>query len=178
MKNLKKLVVLAAIIPAAFASASAFAHGGGKGGKGSDYFNGKCSFMNERGLFKELDLTDEQEDQLRDMREAKREQSKASRADKMQSMISDMEAVQGQLQDLVLAKDFDEQKAQELAKAMVEKQSERQVAKLKQQHEMMSILTDAQKEQLKTLQAEKMADCSERMNERMAKMKEKMADNS
>jgi protein CpxP len=163
MKTTKKLIIAAAALPMLF-TAGAFAKGGhdmdGRGGKGGDKF---------MKLVRQLDLTEEQKDQFRDMREAKREEMKANRDTNQAERMAEKQAQHAAIQDLVLADTFDEAKAQELATAMVEKQTERRVQRLAQQHEMLSILTDEQKAELKELQAERMENMSERMEKRKNK---------
>ena len=162
MKTTKKLVLVAAALPLVFGTASAYAFGGKQGGKD---FGGKCS--NDRGVLRQLDLTDEQEEKLEAMRDAKREERKAQRGADMTERMAEMQAYQAQVQDLVLADTFDEAQAQELAKAMVDKRAERRAESLKMKHEMLSILTPEQKAQYKELQAERMQECSEKMTKRM-----------
>lgn len=161
MKMTKKIVIAAAALPMIFATASAYAFGG-KGGPDMDGHRGKGGdkFMK---LVRQLDLTEEQKDQFRDMREAKRDEMQANREANRDARQAEMKAQFSAVQDLVLADDFDQAKAEELAAVMVEKQTERRVQMLAQKHEMLSILTDEQKEELKVLQAERMEQMSERM---------------
>ncbi|WED21663.1 CpxP family protein [Vibrio sp. JC009] len=167
MKTVKKIVLAAAVLPLALGTASAYAFGGKQGGgKGFNDFGGKCGGF-DRGALRQLDLTDEQEDQLKALRDAKREQRKADRGTRMADRMAAMQGLNTEVQDLVLAADFDEEQAKALAAKMVEKQSERQVEMLKARHDMMSILTDEQKAELKEIQAERMQECTERMNDRM-----------
>ncbi len=161
MKTTKKLVIAAAALPMLFATASAFAFGG-KGGSDMDGHHGKFRSF-DKGLIRQLDLTEEQKDQFRDLREAKRDEMQADRDTNREARQAEMRAQHAATQDLVLAADFDQAKAEELAASMVEKQTERRVMMFATQHEMMSILTDEQKEQLKELQAERMDEMSERM---------------
>lgn len=169
MNKTKKMIIAMAAVPMMFATASAYAFGG-KGGHGMDG-RGDGFDRFDRGLINELDLTEEQKDQLRDLREAKREDRKANRSANMESRQAEMKAQHAAMQELVLADTFDQAKAQELAKAMVEKQTERRVQALAAKHEMMSILTAEQKEKLKELQAERWAEMSEKMANRMGKGK-------
>ncbi|MGF1752592.1 CpxP family protein [Vibrio makurazakiensis] len=162
MKMTKKLVLAAAALPLIFGTASAYAFGGGKGDHKD--MRGKCGGFDKKMMHK-LDLTDAQKEQFKEMREASRSEMKGKHGDK----FADMQANHAKVQELVLADNFDEAAANELAQQMVEKQSERRVAMLKNQHQMMSILTPEQKEELKVLQQERMQKCSEKMEERMAK---------
>lgn len=172
MNMTKKMVIAAAVLPMMFATASAYAFGGkgGQGmgghGMGGEGFGGKCGGM-DRGMMRDLNLTEEQKDQFRDFREAKRDEMKARFSENKTERQAEMQAYQTQVHELVLAKDFDEQKAQQLAQSMVEKQTERKVKMLQVRHEMLSILTDEQKTQLSELQQEKMQECSAKMEKRM-----------
>jgi protein CpxP len=170
MKNAKKLVLAAAALPMIFGTASAYAFGGKHGGQdGFDGkgFGGKCGGF-DRGIMRDFDLTDEQKDQFKELRKDKRGERKGKRGKFNAEDLTEMQAYQTKAQELVLADTFDEGQAQELAAKMVEKQAERRVQMLQAQHEMLSILTPDQKAKLKELQAERMQECSERIQERMA----------
>ena len=164
MNMKKKLVIAAAALPMMFATAGAYAFGG-KGGCGMDGPKGHF----DRDVLRQLDLTEEQKDKLRDLRDAKRDEMQAKRDEFKDTRIAEMKAHHQAVQALVLADDFDEAKAQELAKAMIEKQSDRRVEKMKTKHEMLSILTEEQKAKLKDLQAERMEKMSGKMAKRMGK---------
>ncbi len=163
MKLAKKMVIAAAVLPIAFGSASAFAFGGGKGGdhKGGHDFVKKCGGMDKR-VMRQLDLTDDQKDQFKELRQQGREGGKGNKSE----MFASMQAHQQKVQNLVLADSFDEQAAQILANEMVTKQAERRVKMLEKQHKAMSILTADQKAKFKELQAERMQDCQERFAKR------------
>ncbi|WP_394249159.1 CpxP family protein [Vibrio profundi] len=161
MKMTKKLVLAAAALPLVFGTASAYAFGGK--GEHKD-MRGKCGGFDKK-IMRQLDLTDEQQAQLKEMRKASHEEMKGKRGEH----FANMQAHQAKVQELVLADNFDEAAANELAQQMVEKQSERRVAMLKKQHQMMSILTAEQKDQLKELQQERFQKCSDKMAERMEK---------
>lgn len=163
MKLAKKMVIAAAVLPIAFGSASAFAFGGGKGGdhKGGNDFAKKCGGMDKR-VMRQLDLTDAQKEQFKELRKQGREEGKGKSSEK----FANMQAHQQKVQDLVLADTFDEQAAQTLANEMVTKQAERRVKMLEQKQKAMSILTAEQKTKLKELQAERMQECQERFEQR------------
>ncbi len=153
MKTTKKLILAAAVLPMVLATAtvSAFGHGGksAHGGKHKDF---------DRGVMRQLDLSAEQEQQLRDMREAKRAEHEANKETRIAEKKAHHEAVQA----LVLADTFDQAAAEELAKTMVEQQAERRVQQMAYQHEVFSILTAEQKAQLKELRAERMEKMSQK----------------
>lgn len=168
MKTAKKLVLAAAVLPLALSTASAYAFGGKHGG-GKDFrdFGGKCGGF-DKGALRQLDLTDEQEDQLEALRDAKREERRSGRGERMAERMTEMQEYNAEVQELVLAADFDEEQAKALASKMVEKQADRRVEMLKARYDMLNILTDEQKAELKEIQAERMQECSERMAERIA----------
>ncbi len=77
MKTAKKLVLAAVVLPLTLGTASAFAFGG-KDHKGH---RGECGKGMDRGIMRQLDLTDAQKDQLKEMREANKAAMKAKFAD-------------------------------------------------------------------------------------------------
>ncbi|WP_117236246.1 CpxP family protein [Vibrio maerlii] len=167
MKNIKKIVIAAAVLPMALTSASAYAFGGKDSGQ---HKGGMCGGGDMgKGMMRDLDLTDEQKEQFKEMRKAGKEQMKAKFAENGADMMAARQAQQAKVSDLVLADNFDEAAARALASEMVEKQTERRVNMLKKQHEMLSILTPEQKVKFKELQAEKMQKCQEKMEKRKNK---------
>jgi len=165
MKLAKKLVIAAAALPIALGSASAFAYGGGKGGHhGGKGMGGQCGGMDKR-IMRQLDLTEEQKTQLKELRQQGREAGQANRSEK----FAKMQAHQEKVQALVLADNFDQQAAQELANEMVAQRSEMKVTMLERQHQAMSILTAEQKTKFKQLQAERAQECQERFEDRQAR---------
>ena len=157
MKTVKKFVLAAAVIPLAFASASAMAFGG----KG-DHKGGHCQGGMDRGIMKKLDLTDAQKTQLKEMREANKAEMKAKFADNADTRKAERQAHHDKVQQLVLADNFDQAAANELAKSMVEKQTERKVKMLEKQHQMLSVLTPEQKTKFIELSKERMENCGEK----------------
>ncbi|EGU30050.1 periplasmic repressor CpxP [Vibrio ichthyoenteri ATCC 700023] len=157
MKTVKKFVLAAAIIPLAFASASAMAFGG----KG-DHKGGQCQGGMDRGMMKKLELTDAQKTQLKEMREANKTEMKAKFAETSDARKAERQAQHEKVQQLVLADNFDQAAANELAKNMVEKQTERKVKMLEKQHQMLSVLTPEQKAKFVELSKERMEKCGEK----------------
>ncbi|GAB2642917.1 CpxP family protein [Vibrio panuliri] len=161
MKTVKKLVLAAAVVPLAFASASAFAFGG----KG-EHRGGHCQGGMDRGMMKQLDLTDAQKEQLKEMREANKAQMKENYQANFEARKAERQAHHEQVQQLVLADNFDQAAANDLAKQMVEKQTERKVKMLEKQHQMLSILTPEQKTKFVELSKERMEKCAEKHQKR------------
>jgi protein CpxP len=152
--KMKKFAIAALLVPLALGSASAMAFGGGKGGE-------QRGGMDNR-MLRQLDLTDEQKDELKAIAETQREANRSAMEENREERMAEMQAAKTAELNLVLSADFSDEDAQQLAAQMVEKQQTRYVQKLRLQHEMMSVLTDEQKAELQTLQAERMAEMAEK----------------
>ena len=160
MKMVKKLVLAAAVVPFALASASAFAFGG-KGDHGGDH-RGGCKGGMAHGIIKQLDLTEAQKTQIEEMRDANKKEMKANFEANGEDHQAKRQAQHKKIQQLVLADTFDQSAANELAKNMVEKQTERKVKMLEKKHQMLSVLTPEQKEKFVELSKERMGQCGEK----------------
>lgn len=149
MMNMTKTMILAAVaLPLAIGSASVLAYGKGKH---AEHQQQRCGLHSEKGIVNQLNLTTEQQNQLKALREAHRQTMQDQRG---RGSRDDMSALRDQERALVLSADFDRAAANDLAKQMVDKQVERRINMLEKRHQMMSILTDEQKTQLQTLQQE------------------------
>lgn len=170
MKMAKKMILAAVVLPLTLGTASAWAFDGkgGEGHHGGEF--GKCA--SDRGIFKELNLTDAQKDQLKTMREQGRQEMRAKFAGNNEARQAEMQAYHAQVQQLLLADNFDQAQANTLAKQMVEKQTERRVQMMARQHKMLSVLTPEQKTQYAELKQERMQECQAKMHERMQKRAE------
>jgi protein CpxP len=154
MKKMTKVILGATLLPILLSSAAVMAKGGDKDGeKGSRHE--QCERGSEKGLMKQLDLTTEQQAKMDEMRKANREEMQSGRDAKR----GQMQAMHKQEQQLVMAKDFDEKAAQNLAKQMVDTQAAQRVEKLKKRFDMMSVLTPEQKTKLVELQQAQMDNC-------------------
>lgn len=147
MNMTRKMVLAAAVFPLVFGTASAFAYGG----KGKPNHDGMCGMHNDRAMARELKLTPEQQEQMKTLRDQHRQ---AMQEKRKSGPRDDMRSLRDQERNLMLAPDFDQAAATELAKQLVDMQVERRVEMMKHRHQMMNILTDDQKEQLQTLQQE------------------------
>jgi protein CpxP len=173
MKMTKKLVLTIVALPLMLGTASAYAFGGSDGGSDKGNHKGiqyKCGGFNKK-VIRQLDLTDAQKTELKEMREANRAEMKAKNVSNRVDNMAQMKAHHEKMQALVLADNFDETAANDLASQMVEKQTKRRVAILKKQHEMMSVLTAEQKTRLKEIQQQRMTKCADKMEKRMNKDK-------
>ncbi|GHA44024.1 CpxP family protein [Photobacterium aphoticum] len=159
MTSLKKTLALVIALPLALGSASALAYGGGKHHK--DGGKHGCG-MDDRGMFRALDLTDAQKDEMKTLRKANREAMHSEFA----AHRSEMQAQHQKMQQLVLADNFDEAAVRALAETMSEQQIDRRVAMMKQRHAMMQILTPEQKTKYQELKAERMEKCQAKMAEK------------
>lgn len=152
------LVLLAA--PLAFGSVSAMAAGMG-GHPGMGHMGAKCGMGMERGIWKQLDLTDAQKTQLQQLRQQDREAMKAGFKANMQEIRASHE----QMQKLVMADNFDQAAVKDLAQKMADKGVEAQVAMAKSRHDMFSVLTPEQKQEFSKLQGEQHQQCMEKWQE-------------
>ncbi|MDW6091607.1 Spy/CpxP family protein refolding chaperone [Vibrio rhizosphaerae] len=137
MSTLTKVILAAAILPLTLGSMNVFAgyqghHGGGHWG--NQRFD--CQRYDNRGMLRSFNLTSEQQNQLTALRQKHWEQRQARMQDFHQEMAP-----------IVLAKNFDEQAAQELAGKMENARIDRRVEMMRQRHDMLSILTPEQQQQ-------------------------------
>lgn len=142
MNTVKKLVIAAAIVPAILGSVSVWAAGGpGRdcGPQGAPMGGPGLGF--DRGIVRMLNLTPEQFDKIRVIRREMRDEM----YDQMQANRQHMQAYHQEQNALLLAKDFDAAKANELAKKMVNDQVANRVEMMKLRHKMLSVLTPEQK---------------------------------
>lgn len=154
MKIAKKLILASVVLPLVL-STSAFAFGG-KDHKGP---HDECRPGLDRGMMKELDLTDSQKEQFKTLRQANKEERKEGFNDKREQGEKSRMAHFDKVNSLLMAEKFDPAKATQLAQEMSNKQVERQVDMLSKQHKMLSILTPEQKAKFIELQKERMEDC-------------------
>ncbi|MEJ2764504.1 CpxP family protein [Photobacterium sp. MCCC 1A19761] len=148
----KKMLAMVIALPLALGSASVLAYGHHGKGEG----RGGCGMEDGRHLMQELDLSDAQQQQLKAMRQSKREAMKAG------GNREQMQAHHQQMQALMMADTFDEAAARTLAQSMIDQQVERRVAMMKNRHEMFSMLTDEQKTRFQQLMNERQAQCEQR----------------
>lgn len=165
MKMTKKLVLAAVVLPLTLGTASAFAFGGKGHHKG---MGGECGGF-DRGIMRQLDLTDEQQAQLKEMRETNRAAMKAHFSENADARRAEMQAYHNNVQALILADNFDQAAANELAKQMVDKQTERKVKMMEKKHQMLSILTPEQKAKFIELKQDRMKECGDKMHKRWQK---------
>ena len=156
MKMAKKLILASVVLPLVL-STSAFAFGG-KDHKGPQ---DECRPGLDRGMMKELNLTDTQKEQFKTLRQANKEEMKERFNDKKEQGEKARMAHFDKVNSLLMADKFDPAKATELAQEMSDKQVKRQVNMLSKQHKMLSILTPEQKTKFIELQKERMEDCDD-----------------
>ncbi len=163
MKTAKKLVLAAVVLPLTLGTASALAYGGKNHHRGPNDDCGIGGIGFERGMMRQLDLTSDQQEKLRAMRGAGKNSFKGN----YEAMRAEMQAHRDQMHALMLADDFDKAAANELAKQMVEQQSERRVQMMERQHQMLSILTPEQKAKFVEMHNQRVGECDYRMKNRM-----------
>ncbi|RNF53007.1 periplasmic repressor CpxP [Marinomonas hwangdonensis] len=157
MKMAKKLILASLVLPLAISAGSAFAYGG-KDHRGS---HNDCRSGMDRSMMKDLNLTDDQKTQLKELRRANKDTMKRGGKEQTQQ-----EAHRNQLNELLLADNFDTTKAKALAEQMSDTHTERQVEKLSKQHQMLSVLTPEQKTQFIEQQKNHMDECANDKSER------------
>lgn len=155
----KKWLAAAMILPLALGSVSVFAAGGQKGGDRGDKGGQGCNVEMGDRMFRQLDLTEAQKAEMKTIRN----EIKQKGQQRSPEMRANMQGIKAQEQALVLAADFDEAKAQELAASMVEQRTAMQVERMRNQHRMMNVLNEDQKQQLVEMRADKMAKCQQKM---------------
>ncbi|WP_277207022.1 CpxP family protein [Vibrio misgurnus] len=155
MKLAKKILLAAAVFPLVFGTSAVFAYGGPANHKG----DGPCG-RGEARLWKQLDLTSEQQAQLQKLRDTHRDEMRNTCDDKRAAM----KALHDQERALVLAADFDQAAAQNLAQQMVEQQVAQRVNMLQHRQQMMNVLTAEQKAKWQTLQQDQMQQCLQQGN--------------
>ncbi|ADZ92389.1 CpxP family protein [Marinomonas mediterranea] len=165
MKNAKKLIVAAIVLPLTLSATGAFAFGGKDHGRKfeSKMERGFCGGGIDRGMFKKLDLTDEQKDKIKSLKSENRVQKKAFFVEHFSKDMKERDANRAKVQDLVLAESFDAEAASQLADEMAKKKSLLMVKKMEAQHAMLSVLTAEQKEKFVAFQKEKVERCEEKV---------------
>ncbi|OYW96782.1 MAG: hypothetical protein B7Z18_00685 [Alishewanella sp. 32-51-5] len=92
-------------------------------------------------LWQQLDLTDQQRQQIRELMQAHRAAKPTAQHEAMQALLD--------------APQFDEQAARDLLAQRAAQREQRQLAGLKLQHEIRQLLTSEQREQLQQLQQQR-----------------------
>jgi len=162
MKMTKKLIIASIVLPLVLSTGSAFAFGG-KDNKGH---KGECRVGLDRGIMKQLELTDAQKEQFKTLRKATKEERKNKGEGNPKQHQAERLANLEKVNDLLLAEKFDPAKATKIAQDMAQKQIKRQVNMLNNQYKSLSILTPEQKTKFVELQKERLNDCAEKMADR------------
>lgn len=158
MTTCKKAFIMAIALPLTLGAASALAFGGSHGdGK----YHG-CGMQEGRKIFRELDLTDTQKEEMASLREVNRAAMRAQR----QRQHTAMQANREQMQALMLADNFDDAAVRELVQEMSAKRVEYRIEMFEKRHQMLNVLTSEQKESYKQLQSDRMAQCAARWAEK------------
>jgi protein CpxP len=159
MKMSKKLIIASIALPLALSATGVFAFGG----KHHQDRQEECRPGLDRGMMKELNLTDSQKEQFKTLRQTNKEEMKERFKGEPEQRGELREDRAEKLNDLLLADKFDPAKATAIAQEKSNKQVERQVQMLSKQHKMFSILTPEQKEQFVELQKEHLEECGDDM---------------
>ncbi|MBY5994123.1 Spy/CpxP family protein refolding chaperone [Ferrimonas balearica] len=145
MKTAAKLLLVTAL---ASTSVAVMAYPG-KGGHGEGHHAKHGEHRGHHGgevrkMLRGLDLTDEQKAQVK----ALIKQAHESKGEKPQRDLTQVEAQMAARQALMTSPTFDEAAARALIAERQAKQTERELARLKLQHEIIQLLTDEQKAKL------------------------------
>jgi len=97
--------------------------------------------QNMTGAWQQLDLTDQQRQQIRELMQAHRAAKPTAQHEAMQALLD--------------APQFDEQAARDILAQRAAQREQRQLAGLKLQHEIRQLLTSEQREQLQQLQQQR-----------------------
>lgn len=165
MKMTKKLIIASIVLPLVLSTGSALAFGG-KDNKGNKGGHGECRVGLDRGMMKQLELTDAQKEQLKTLRKATKEERKNKASGSPEQHQAERLAGLEKVNNLLLADKFDPAKATEIAQEMAQKQIKRQVSMLNNQYKMISILTPEQKTKFVEIQKERLSNCAEKMSDR------------
>lgn len=165
MKMTKKLIIASVVLPLVLSTGGALAFGG-KDNKGHKGNHGECRVGLDRGIMKQLELTDAQKEQFKTLRKATKEEHKNKGEGNPEQHQAERLAGIEKVNSLLLADKFDPAKATNIAKEMAQKQIKRQVSMLNNQYQMISILTPEQKTAFVELQKERLSDCAEKMSDR------------
>lgn len=183
MKKLNKTLLATMILPLTLGSASVFAFGGSNGmwddfdgprsekgmPKHKDGHKGQMQAMNLR-LFKKLDLTDKQKEEIKDILDANREERREARGDRPADMMQNRD----KMQDLTLSDNMDEAAVRALAEKAVNAKSQKQVERLvshaQLENKIYNVLTAEQKTKLKQLKKEMDAKRMQRMKKQIEKL--------
>ena len=148
MNMAKKVLLAAVVLPLTMAASGAFAAGGPQGPKGDRTPGGVCGPDGEQSILQQLNLSKRQTEQLKELHKKEHK-----------AMREEMKALHEEEQSIVLAKDFDQAKATQLAQKLVNLQVQRRVEMMQQRHDLMAILTPEQKGQFELLQKYRMSQC-------------------
>lgn len=166
MKMKKTLIALVAV-PMMLGSMAAMA----KGPHGQDGHHGGMR-GGEQAIYKQLNLTDDQKEQMKELHKQLRSEAKEER----KSHHEDAKADRQQMDQLIMAEKFDEDAVRKLAQKMADNKAEGQVKFAKARYEMMQILTPEQKAKFQELRQQQREKQMEKMKERVEKWEAEKAD--
>jgi periplasmic protein CpxP/Spy len=144
-----RALTITAVLIALVAGGAAFAQGQGPGRRGPGGIGGRGGFGGPGGGLpvRELNLSDTQQQQMRDVAQQYREQSRAA----AEQLRTAMEAQRKAVQTLPVNEGLIRSTTQALAEA----QTEAAIQQARMQSEIFALLTPAQQEQARKLQAER-----------------------
>jgi protein CpxP len=147
LNTLSKLVLVCGLATATLGAGSVIAKSDGhKQGHSQAHF-----LLSERGANK-LDLTDEQQTQLKAIFEAQKAQMQALRGTDKEARKAQHEANRAKKEALLASASFDESAAKELLTQRHQKGEEVGLIKLKTQHQVWQVLNAEQREKFEKMQ--------------------------
>ncbi|MBL4829848.1 MAG: periplasmic heavy metal sensor [Aliivibrio sp.] len=156
MKTLTKRVIIGALaLPLVMGSTAALAFGGGNGGghHGDRMGGGKCDMMSGKRALKQLDLSEQQQTEFKDLMATHR----SAMQDRQPN--SELQQLKQQMNTLLLNADFNEDEVRSLATQMSTLQVDKKVEMAQKRHQMLNILTEEQKIEFQEAQQQMMVKC-------------------
>lgn len=155
--NMKKTSAILLATTLSFAGASyaiAGNHGEMKGERGCKNDSSEMSQGKHHGKkkhkgmgFSQLDLSDQQKQEMRDIMRTTKSDNKANKSSKSEARTAHRAA----MQTLISSESFNEQQAKALIEAQQLQKAEKQLSMLKAKHQMYQLLTEEQKVQYQAL---------------------------
>ncbi|MBT1445255.1 Spy/CpxP family protein refolding chaperone [Shewanella sp. JM162201] len=165
--------LIALMVSGALFSGVASAQSHDEGRHGGRHDGGPMMMENMRHMFKDLNLSDEQKVQLRELMKAHKDARKAERDADGAERDASRAAHHEKMQALMNAPTFDEAAAKALIAERQARGEERALEAMKLQHQMFQLLTPEQKTQLQAKMEQKRQEREAKRAEREERRKER-----
>ncbi|ASK78894.1 hypothetical protein CF386_07445 [Paraphotobacterium marinum] len=168
MNSTKKISAAIMVVSLIVGSTSAFAYGHHKNGCGHHH----------KGLYKQLNLTDKQKEEFKNIREQSKEAMKASRAEYKKTLSENKNSYKEAMQKYVMNDSgYDKDKIQQLISekmnAKAKLKTEQKMIRLEAKHNMYKDLTAEQQTKLKQIKAKQFEQCAVKLEKKSAKLSQK-----